>query len=120
LYLHDDSSSYRALAIDLCAKGFQIWQHYVDAMAILRALSALATSARKENMPMQNVGPQARLAVLQIASSNTPLFMTTLTLDILSPKTLEHRKSVMQLVAFLIRKVCNAFQKCRENLPHPK
>ncbi|KIJ14943.1 hypothetical protein PAXINDRAFT_176598 [Paxillus involutus ATCC 200175] len=104
LYLHDDSSSYRALAIDLCAKGFQIWQHYVDAMAILRALSALATSARKENMPMQNVGPQARLAVLQIASSNTPLFMTTLTLDILSPKTLEHRKSVMQLVAFLIRK----------------
>ncbi|KIK98529.1 hypothetical protein PAXRUDRAFT_800852 [Paxillus rubicundulus Ve08.2h10] len=104
LYLHDDSSSYRALAIDLCAKGFQIWQHYVDAMVMLRALSALTTSARKENMPMQNVGPQARLAVLQIASSNTPLFMTTLTLDILNPKTLEHRKGVMQLVAFLIRK----------------
>ncbi|KAF9220526.1 WD40 repeat-like protein [Gyrodon lividus] len=104
LYLHDDSSSHQALTIDLCAKGYQIWQHYVDAMAMLRALCALATSARKENITVQNVGPQARLAVLQIASSNTPLFMTTLTLDILNPKTLEHRKSVMQLVAFLIRK----------------
>ncbi|KIJ60314.1 hypothetical protein HYDPIDRAFT_177510 [Hydnomerulius pinastri MD-312] len=104
LYLHDDGSIHRALAIDLCARGFQIWQHYVDAMAMLRALCALATSARKENITVQNVGPQARAAVLQIASSNTPLFMTTLTLDILNPKTLEHRKSIMQLVAFLIRK----------------
>jgi hypothetical protein len=31
--------------------------------------------------------------------------MTTLSLDILHPHSLEHRKSVMQLVAFLIRKV---------------
>ncbi|KAH7909671.1 WD40-repeat-containing domain protein [Hygrophoropsis aurantiaca] len=104
LYLHDDHSAHRGLAIDLCSRGFQIWQHYVDAMEMLRALCVLATSARKENISTQNVGPQARLAVLQIASSNTPLFMTTLTLDILNPKNLEHRKSVMQLVAFLIRK----------------
>ncbi|KAH7928777.1 hypothetical protein BV22DRAFT_1058262 [Leucogyrophana mollusca] len=103
-YLHDDQSAHRALAIDLCSRGFQIWQHYVDAMEILRALCGLATSTKKENISTQNVGPQARLAVLQIASSNTPLFMTTLTLDILNPRNLEHRKSVMQLVAFLIRK----------------
>ncbi|KAG1899665.1 uncharacterized protein F5891DRAFT_1037747 [Suillus fuscotomentosus] len=104
LYLHDESSAYRGLAIDLCARGFQIWQHYIDAMAMLRALYTLATNARKENIPAQNIGPQARLAVLQIASSNTPLFMTTLTLDILNPKTLDQRKAVMQLVAFMIRK----------------
>lgn len=55
------------------------------------------------------VGPQARQAVLQIASDarggGGALFMTTLSLDILHPKGLEHRRSVMQLVAFLIRKV---------------
>ncbi|KAH7885158.1 hypothetical protein F5I97DRAFT_1937434 [Phlebopus sp. FC_14] len=104
LYLLDDGSNYRALAIDLCARGFQIWQHYVDAMSMLRALCALATSTRKENISVQNVAPQARLSVLQVASSNTPLFMATLTLDILHPRNLEHRKSVMQLLVFLIRK----------------
>lgn len=78
-------------------------------MDILRALFTLATSSRKESISAQNVGAQARLAVLQIASSNTPLFMTTLGLDILNPRGVEHRKSVMQIVAFLIRKVCSAF-----------
>ncbi|KAG2341534.1 WD40 repeat-like protein [Suillus weaverae] len=104
LYLHDESSAHRGLAIDLCARGFKIWQHYIDAMAMLRALYTLATNTRKETISAQNIGPQARLAVLQIASSNTALFMTTLTLDILNPKTLDQRKAVMQLVAFMIRK----------------
>jgi len=105
MYLHDEKSTYRVLAIDLCSRGFHIWQHYVDAMEILRALFNLATNSRKESISTKNVGPQARLAVLQIAASNTPLFMTTLGLDILHPRSVEHRKSTMQLVAFLIRKV---------------
>ncbi|KAF8501955.1 WD40 repeat-like protein [Hysterangium stoloniferum] len=100
LYLHDESCPHRNLAIDLCSRGFQIWQHHVDAMEVLRALFNLSTSADKE----RNVGPQARLAVLQIASSNTPLFMTTLSLDILHPRSVQQRKSILQLVAFLIRK----------------
>ncbi|KAJ7904510.1 hypothetical protein B0H14DRAFT_2663171 [Mycena olivaceomarginata] len=104
LYLHDEQSLYRVLAIDLCSRGFHIWQHYIDAMEILRALFTLATSSRKETITAQNAGPQARLAVLQIASNNTALFMTTLALDILNPLGVEHRKSVMQIVAFLIRK----------------
>ncbi|KAJ6584436.1 hypothetical protein B0H19DRAFT_1105047 [Mycena capillaripes] len=104
LYLHDEQSLYRVLAIDLCSRGFHIWQHYIDAMEILRALFTLATSSRKEMISAQNAGPQARLAVLQIASNNTALFMTTLALDILNPLGVEHRKSVMQIVAFLIRK----------------
>jgi hypothetical protein len=74
-------------------------------MEILRALFSLATTPRKEAISVQNVGAQARLAILQIASSNTALFMTTLGLDILTPPTLEHRRAVMQVVAFLIRKV---------------
>lgn len=75
-------------------------------MEVLRALFALATSSRKEGLTAQNTGAQARLSVLHIASSNTALFMTTLGLDILHPTSMEHRKSVMQIVAFLIRKVC--------------
>lgn len=74
-------------------------------MALLRALFALATNMRKEQISVQNVGPQARLAVLQIAMQHTALFMTVLTLDILNPRSVAERKSVMQLVAFLIRKV---------------
>ncbi|KAG6860615.1 hypothetical protein C0995_009369 [Termitomyces sp. Mi166 len=92
------------LPTSISIRGFHMWQHYIDAMEILRALFNLATSSRKDSISLQNVGPQARLAVLQIASTNTALFMTTLGLDILTPPTLEHRKAVMQIVAFLIKK----------------
>ncbi|KAL0567058.1 hypothetical protein V5O48_014937, partial [Marasmius crinis-equi] len=104
LYLHDEHSIYRVLAIDLCSRGFHVWQHYIDAMEILRALISLATSSRKESISAQNVGAQARLAILHISSTHTPLFMTTLSMDILKPVDTEHRKSVMQILAFLIRK----------------
>jgi hypothetical protein len=106
LYLHDENSQYRILAIDLCSRGFELWQHYVDAMEILRALFMLATTSRKEVISAQNIGPQARLAVLQIASTNTALFMTTLALDIHHPQSVEHQKSILQIFAILIRKVC--------------
>lgn len=105
LYLLDDKSSYRILAIDLCSKGFHVWQNYIDSMEILRSLFTLATTSRKNDISSQNVGAQARTAVLFIANKNTPLFMSTLGLDILTPLTLEHRRSVMQIVAFLTRKV---------------
>ncbi|PCH40400.1 WD40 repeat-like protein [Wolfiporia cocos MD-104 SS10] len=104
LYLHDEYSPHRTLAIDLCSRGFQVWQQYVDAVEMLRALFTLATTSRKEAVSPHNIGAQARTAVLHIASTNTPLFMTTLTIDILQPRSVQHRKSVMQLVIFLIRK----------------
>ncbi|KAI0265617.1 hypothetical protein BC834DRAFT_824867 [Gloeopeniophorella convolvens] len=104
VYLHESDASRKALAIDLCSRGFDVWQHYIDAMEMLRCLFSLAASVKKESISAQNVGPQARQAVLHIVSHNTALFMTTLSLDILHPQSLEHRKSVMQLVAFLIRK----------------
>ena len=103
-YLHDETSPHRSLAIDLCSRGFQVWQQYVDAVEMLRALFTLATTTKKEAISVPNIGLQARTAVLQIAASNTPLFMTTLAIDILHPRSVQHRKSVMQLVIFLIRK----------------
>ena len=105
VYLHENDMSCKALAIDLCCRGFSIWQHYVDSMEMLRSLFSLATSTKKESISAQNVGPQARQAVLHVVTTETGIFMTTLSLDILHPHSLEHRKSVMQLVAFLIRKV---------------
>ena len=107
LYLHDDKSTYRALAIDLCSRGFHVWQHYVDAMQVLRSLFDLATSTKKDSISTQNVGAQARLAVLNIASSNMAYLMSTVCLDILNPPTVEHRRSVLQVLAFLMKKVCS-------------
>ncbi|TRM56951.1 hypothetical protein BD626DRAFT_228313 [Schizophyllum amplum] len=104
LYLHDEHSTHRVLAIELCSHGFHVWQHYVDAMEVLRALFLLATSSKKDAISVQNPGAQARAALLAIAAAATPLFMTTLSLDVLSPASAEHRRSVMQVVAFLIRK----------------
>ncbi|KAI0754509.1 WD40 repeat-like protein [Daedaleopsis nitida] len=104
VYLHDETSPHRSLAIDLCSRGFQVWQQYVDAVEMLRALFTLATTTKKEAISVPNIGLQARTAVLQIAAGNTPLFMTTLAIDILHPRSVQHRKSVMQLVIFLIRK----------------
>lgn len=74
-------------------------------MEILRSLFMLATTAKKTDISPQNVGTQARAAVLLIATNNTPLFMSTMSLDILTPPTLENRRAVLQIVAFLIRKV---------------
>jgi hypothetical protein len=105
IYLHENDMSCKALAIDLCCRGFSIWQHYVDSMEMLRSLFSLATSTKKESISAQNVAPLARQAVLHVVTTETGIFMTTLSLDILHPHSLEHRKSVMQLVAFLIRKV---------------
>jgi len=104
IYLHENDLSCKALAIDHCSRGFGVWQHYVDTMEMLRSLFSLATSTKKESISAQNVGPQARMAVLHIVTKYTGIFMATLSLDILHPQSLEHRKSVMQLLALLIRK----------------
>lgn len=108
LYLHDEaqasaSAVNRILSIELCSRGFQVWQHHVDAMEVLRVLFrfAVGSSSGGKNMG----GKEARAAVLQIAASSTPLFMTTLSLDITQAKSTEHRRATMQLVAFIVRKV---------------
>ncbi|ELU38230.1 WD40 domain-containing protein [Rhizoctonia solani AG-1 IA] len=107
LYLHDEleastSPVNRILSIELSSRGFQVWQHHIDAMEMLRALFgfAMLPSGGGKNVG----GKEARAAVLQIAASSTPLFMTTLSLDITQPKSTEHRRATMQLVAFIVRK----------------
>ena len=105
MYLHDDRPMCKMLAIDLCSRGFNIWQSYVDVMGLLRLLFNLATHTKKDGVTTLNVGTAARSAVLQVMSSNTPLVMTTLSMDILHVTDVQQRKSLMQMLAFLIRKV---------------
>lgn len=51
-----------------------------------------------------SIAAQARLAILLVASSNPPLFMSTLSMDILDAKSAESRSSIMKLCVFMARK----------------
>ena len=111
MHLQDDRPICKTLAIDLCSRGFNIWQSYVDVMALLRSLFNLATHTKKDGISTLNVGVAARAAVLRVMSNNTPLVMTTLSMDILNVTDVQQRKSLMQILAFLIRKVILVFSE---------
>lgn len=100
LYLHDPSCTHVDLAIELCSKGFSTWQTYVDPMDLLRRLFFLST--QKDQGP--DIAAQARVAVLHAATTNAPLFMSTLSMDIMDAKTAENRTSIMKLCVYLARK----------------
>lgn len=101
MYLHEPGSPHIALAIELVSKGFTTWQAYVDPMEMLRRLFFLATQHKESGA---NVAAQARLAVLHVASSNAPLFMSTLSMDILDAKSVQGRTAIMKLCVFMARK----------------
>ncbi|EJU02945.1 hypothetical protein DACRYDRAFT_115248 [Dacryopinax primogenitus] len=102
LFLHAETCPYSVLAIDLCSRGFHIWQQYIDAVETLRCLFRRAVTFEKSTLP--TVGHQARLAILHIASTSTALFMTTVSLDIVNAPTAEHLKSIMLVIAFIVKK----------------
>src|SRR5882757_1027200 len=111
MYFHDGRPTCRILAIEFCSRGFNTWQSYVDVTELLRSLFTLATHTKKDGITTLNVGAAARSAVLQIASNNTPLVMTTLSMDILHVTDVQQRKSLMQMLAFLIRKVVDGLEE---------
>ena len=93
-----------AVAIELCRNGFSMWQHYFDATEVVRSLFALSTSTSGGSGTDGDLRTLARSATLQIAAENTPLFMTTLSLDILHARSAAHCAATMRLVAFMVRK----------------
>lgn len=108
LYLQDDLSEHRSVAVDLASRGFHIWQNYVSAMELLRSLFRLTTvtaSSADDKDKARNIAQHARTGVLHIASSATPLFVSTISLDIMDATSVVHRNATMQLIAFIIRKV---------------
>lgn len=97
-----------AVAIELCRNGFSMWQHYFDATEVVRSLFALSTltssSSSSSTSADGDLRTLAREATLQIAAENTPLFMTTLSLDILHARSAAHCSATMRLVALMVRK----------------
>lgn len=111
LYMLDESPAHRTVAVDLGARGFHLWQNYISAMELLRSLFRLTThNSASGNPPADSDGARvvaqhARSGVLHIAASETPLFVSTISLDIMDATSIVHRNSTMQLIAFIIRKV---------------
>ncbi|KAM0790179.1 hypothetical protein ACM66B_005497 [Microbotryomycetes sp. NB124-2] len=103
LYLDDAASPRRqAIATELCSRDFSTWQHYVDPTALVRQLFGLATG-RLGTTPIE-LRNMARLAVVNLASVNSSLFMTTMLHDIVSSPSAAHRNATLKLLLFMMRK----------------
>ena len=105
------------VALELCCTGFGIWQHYVDAVALVRGIFARATepdapageagaahsgavgSARLVGLTLRGL---ARRATLEIAHAHAALFMSTLAMDIVHAPSVEQSQVTIRLVAFVI------------------
>lgn len=88
-----------AVALELCSTGFGIWQHYVDAVALVRGIFELATD-EKADIQLRSA---ARRATLALAAQHGPLFMSTLAMDILHPPSAHFSQVALRLVAFIVR-----------------
>ena len=97
----DAPPSRQLIGAELSARGFELWQHYVDAPALVRQVCALATG-RRAGAPVE-LRAVGRQAVLRVAGVNPPLFMTTLLHD-MGNEAAERRNATLKLLGFLIRK----------------
>ncbi|EGG05180.1 uncharacterized protein MELLADRAFT_72228 [Melampsora larici-populina 98AG31] len=90
--------STQIISLELCnSKSFEIIQHYIDAIELVRILFGLAT--RKGEL--ERLG---RLACLNVGIINPPLFITTLSYDLVTSDDPEDRIATMKLVIFMLRK----------------
>ncbi|GAA5914045.1 uncharacterized protein JCM6883_007133 [Sporobolomyces salmoneus] len=102
-YLDDSQHPFhRAIATELCSRGFHIWQNYVDAPALVRQLFSIAIG-RDPSTP-SDLRAMARQATVHVAGVNSPLFMSTLLFDILNAPTAISRNATLKLLGFIIRK----------------
>ncbi|KDN40025.1 hypothetical protein K437DRAFT_227612 [Tilletiaria anomala UBC 951] len=75
-------------------------------MELVRVIFSVATATLDtgESTGLAELRTSARQATLQIAHDNTPLFMTTLSHDILQARSPAHCSATMRLVAFMVRR----------------
>lgn len=104
LKIGDKEPRLAVVALELCLRGFSIWQQYVDAMDLLRRVSAIAMAVDLEGQASSDLVAVARQTTLHIAQENTPLFMTTLHLDVIQASSAAQANSTMRLVAFIVRR----------------
>ncbi|MBW0482340.1 hypothetical protein O181_022055 [Austropuccinia psidii MF-1] len=89
-------------ALEVCSKAFEIIQNYIDAIELVRNLFGWATG--KSGEVSGELKGMAKHACLHVASVNTPLFMTTLSYDLIISRDANDRLSTMKLVVFMVRK----------------
>ena len=95
------------IALELCCHGCGVWQHYVDAVALVRGIFGIATQPEDVAPALKLSGLSlrglARRATLELAARHSALFMSTLAMDILHATSVEQSQVTLRLVAFMIR-----------------
>ncbi|KAJ3307604.1 hypothetical protein HDU76_004502, partial [Blyttiomyces sp. JEL0837] len=111
LLKEDARSPYRSFAIELLAKGFSVWEPYINNSAVLRSIisstNISATTPTKEGSAPSSsstLASAARQAIVQIATVNPSLFLNTVTFDIGHAKTAAERLGALKLLGMFISK----------------
>jgi hypothetical protein len=113
------------IGIELISRGFSTWEPHINGSAVLRTV--IAATGLAGSAPSGGSGPNspskdsttttagsssspalmtvARQAIVQIASLNAGLFITTMTLDFAHGKTPAERIGSLKLLGMFISKV---------------
>ncbi|KND01153.1 uncharacterized protein SPPG_04244 [Spizellomyces punctatus DAOM BR117] len=108
-------SVYRVAAVELLGSGFAIWEPHINGTSLLRTLinfSGLTTSTQSASggagSPTASPNPAlimvARQALVQIATINSALFISTLTFDLMHSKSATERAGSLKLLGMFIAK----------------
>ncbi|KAI9092699.1 hypothetical protein DFS34DRAFT_287308 [Phlyctochytrium arcticum] len=116
LIREEGRSVYRIAAIELLGVGFNLWEPHVNGTSVLRTLinySGLAITPQNEaaqagrtgsNTPSPAVIMSSRQALVQIATVNPALFISTLTFDLMHSKSAAERAGGLKLLGLFIAK----------------
>ncbi|KAI8609659.1 hypothetical protein BC830DRAFT_1149503 [Chytriomyces sp. MP71] len=119
LLKEDIRGPYRMLAVELLGRGFKTWEPHVNASNVLRAIISTTglQSPSTPNTPSRDAGGSqsgispssalvmvSRQAVVQIASINPGLFITTVTFDFVHSKNVSERVGGLKLLGMFIAK----------------
>lgn len=97
-----DHRDLQRISVELCSRGFEWIQRYVDAVALVKNLFALATG--KDEETPADLRSAASKAILHVAATNVQLFMATMAFDVLHTTSANHRNATMRLVIFMVRR----------------
>ncbi|KAJ3010098.1 UNVERIFIED_CONTAM: hypothetical protein HDU68_002329, partial [Siphonaria sp. JEL0065] len=122
LLKEDVRSPQRMMAVELLSKGFKTWEAHVNAASVLRSIilttglqspssnnaggtpSRGVDSAGSGGAPSQALVMASRHAVVQIATINPALFITTVTFDFVHSKLVAERIGGLKLLGMFIAK----------------
>lgn len=103
---------YRLLAIELIGMGFKGWESHLNGQDTVRYLLQLTGLAGQHGhaLTIPNM-MMSRQALLDIARSNTGLFVSTLTYDLLHAKDSWECVGALKLLGLFVSKVKNRIEK---------